>query len=69
MHITEPDHCEIVCDSLTGNRTTDEQTFTSINILAERLENVHKLHRTLIDIEFSPHIQALVEQELKLAVS
>ena len=69
MHITEPDHCEIVRDSLTGNRTTDEQTFTSINILAGRLENVHKLHRALIDIEFSPHIQALVEQELKLAVS
>jgi hypothetical protein len=69
MYTTELDHCEIVHDSLTGSRTIDEQTFDSINILAERLENVHKLHRALIDIEFSPHIQALVEQELKLAVS
>ena len=69
MYTTELDHCEIVHDSLAGNRTIDEQTFDSINILAEKLENVHKLHRAFIDIEFSPHIQALAEQEQKLAVS
>jgi hypothetical protein len=69
MYATDLDHCEIVRDSLTGNRSTDEQTFTSISILADRLNNIRKLHRTLIDIEFSPHVQALTEQELKLAVS
>jgi len=69
MHTMEQDHCQAVLDSLTGERTTDEQTFTSINILAERLENVRKLHRTLIDVEFSPFVQELVEQEMKLAVS
>lgn len=69
MYQNEYDHCEIVRDSLAGNRTTDEQTFASINILAERLENVRKQHRTFIDIEFSPQVQALAEQELKLAVS
>jgi hypothetical protein len=69
MHTTEQDHFEIVRDSLAGDRTTDEQTFTSINILAERLENVRKQHCTFTDIEFSPYVQALVEQELKLAVS
>jgi len=69
MHTIEQDHCEIVRDSLAGNRTIDEQTFASINVLAERLENVRKQHRTFIDIEFSPHVQALAEQELKLAVS
>jgi hypothetical protein len=69
MQTIEPDHFEIVRGSLAGDRTTDEQTFASINILAERLENVRKQHRTLIDIEFSPYVQALAEQELKLAVS
>ena len=69
MYTIEQDHCEIVLDSLTGSRTTDEQTFTSINILAERLENVRKVHRSLIDVELSPFVQALVEQEMKLAVS
>jgi hypothetical protein len=69
MFTIEHDHCEIVRDSLAGKRAIDEQTFASINILGERLQNVYKQHRTFIDIEFSPHIQALVEQELKLAVS
>lgn len=69
MYTSEPDHFEIVRDSLAGARTTDEQTFASINTLAERLDNVRKLHRALIDIEFSPYVQALIEQELKLAVS
>ena len=69
MYRTEMDHCQTVLDSLTGDRATDEQTFTSINILAERLGNVRKLHRALIDVEFSPFVQELVEQEMKLAVS
>ncbi|MCX5632849.1 MAG: MraZ N-terminal domain containing protein [Phycisphaerae bacterium] len=69
MYRTEMDHCQAVLDSLTGDRATDEQTFTSINILAERLGNVRKQHRALIDVEFSPFVQELVEQEMKLAVS
>jgi hypothetical protein len=69
MFNTEQEHCKIVLDSLTGKTATDEQTFTSINILAEKLENVHKLHRSLIDVEFSPYVSELAEQEMKLAVS
>ncbi len=69
MFATESDHCEAVLDSLTGSKTIDEQTFTSISILAERLENVRKLHRMFTDVEFSPFVQELVEQEMKLAVS
>jgi hypothetical protein len=69
MYAADLDPCEIVLESLVGNRTTDEQTFTSINILAERLENARKHHRALIDIEFSPFVQDIVEQEMKLAVS
>jgi hypothetical protein len=63
------DHYEIVRDSLNENGIVDEQTFASIHILAERLESVRKLHRAFIDIEFSPQVQALAEQESKLAVS
>lgn len=69
MYATDLDHCQIAADSLMGDRSTDEQTFTSISILADRLQNVRKLHHTFIGIEFSPHVQALIEQESKLAVS
>ena len=63
------DHCKVVMESLAGKRPTDEQTFASINLLSERLESVHKVHRRLVDVEFSPHVQALIEQESLLAIS
>jgi hypothetical protein len=63
------DHCKVVSQSLAGERPTDEQTFASINLLSERLESVHKVHRHLVDVEFSPHVQVLIEQESLLAIS
>jgi hypothetical protein len=65
----EMNHYQVVSQSLAGERPTDEQTFASINLLAERLQNVQKVHRSLIDVEFSPHVQALIEQESLLAIS
>jgi hypothetical protein len=66
---TDIDHCTTVQQSLTGKRLTDEHTFASINILADRLQNVHKLHPSLLGVEFSPQVQALIEQESILAIS
>jgi hypothetical protein len=63
------DYCATVQESLTGARPTDEQTFASINILADRLRNVHKLHPSFMGVEFSPQVQALIEQESILAIS
>jgi hypothetical protein len=56
-------------ESLTGQRPADEQTFASINLLAEKLQAVRKIHRRLVDVDFSPQVQALVEQESLLAIS
>jgi hypothetical protein len=63
------DHCTMVRDSLSGKRPADEQTFASINILTDRLRNVQKLHGSFLNVEFSPHVQALIEQESILAIS
>ncbi len=68
MH-TDIDHCKIVSQSLTGLRPADEQTFNSINFLADRLQTVRKAHPSLAGVEFSPQVQALVEQESLLAIS
>lgn len=66
---TDIDCCEVVSQSLTGQRPTDEQTFNSINLLADRLQAVRKAHPSLAGVEFSPQVQALVEQESLLAIS
>ncbi|HBG27247.1 MAG: hypothetical protein A2Y10_12525 [Planctomycetes bacterium GWF2_41_51] len=62
------DHCTTVLESLKGSRPADEQAFASINILADRLNNVHKMFPGL-NVEFSPQVQALIEQESVLAIS
>jgi hypothetical protein len=63
------DHCATVQASLIGGRPTDDHTFASINILADRLRNVQKLYPRLSGVEFSPQVQALIEQESILAIS
>jgi hypothetical protein len=68
MHM-DIDCCEVVSQSLTGLRPTDEQTFNSINLLADRLHTVRKAHPRMAGVEFSPQVQALIEQESLLAIS
>ena len=63
------DHCKVVMESLSGQRPSDEQTFASIDTLSERLHTIHNMHRRLVDVEFSPQVQALIEQETILAIS
>ena len=69
MITMETDHCQIVADSLSGERVTDEQTFSSIAVLSDRLEQLRKMHRAFVDVDFSPEVQALSEQEMTLALS
>ena len=66
---TDIDHCMTVSESLSGKRPADEQTFASISILADRLQTVHELHPCMLSVEFSPQVQALIEQESILAIS
>ncbi|MEN6385110.1 MAG: hypothetical protein ABFD79_07905 [Phycisphaerales bacterium] len=66
---TDIDHCTTVQLSLCGQRPADEQTFASINILADRLRNLKKINSAFANVEFSPQVQALIEQESILAIS
>ena len=69
MLTIEMDHCEIVAESLAGARSTDEQTFLSMAVLSDRLEQLRKTHRAFVDIDFSPQAMALTQQEMTLALS
>ena len=52
-------HCQIVEESLTGERTVDERTFASLAILAERLERLKKLNRIFSNVTFSSAVKKL----------
>jgi len=66
---TDIDHCTTVSEYLSGKRSADEQTFASISVLADRLQTVRKLHPAFMNVELSPQVQALIEQESVLAIS
>jgi hypothetical protein len=52
-------HCRIVNRTLTGKRAVDEQTFSSLAVLAERLERLKRLDKIFSNIEFSHYVKKL----------
>ena len=52
-------YCRIVSESLTGERTVDEQTFASLAILSERLERLKKVGGFFAEVGFSQDIKRL----------
>jgi hypothetical protein len=62
MMQTDVDHCQIVADSISGLRTTDEQTFASLTILTERLERLKRMGGPFADIDLSPDVRKLARK-------
>jgi len=60
------DHCEVVKETLSGKRTVDEQTLSSIAVLNERLERVKRLGQRFSRIEFSPSVRQLKNQSSRI---
>jgi hypothetical protein len=58
-------HFEIIEKSLSGERTVDEQTFTSAAILGERLERLKKLDERFETIGFSRGVKRLLKSQKK----
>ena len=52
-------HCRIVGESLAGERPVDEQTYTSVEVLAERLERLKQTSNLFAGVAFSPCAQKL----------
>ena len=62
-------HCQIVEQSLTGERAVDEQTFASLAILNERLERLKNLDGIFGHVTFSPDVKKLSRRRGTVAVS
>ncbi len=60
--------CQVVRDSMDGRRPVDEQTFTSLAILSERLERVRRLGKNFSNIKFSSAARKLARNENIVAV-
>jgi hypothetical protein len=62
-------HFEIVTESLTGGRSVDEETFSSVAVLAERLDRLKKTSSVFSNVSFSPELEELAEREMISAIS
>ena len=51
-------HCQVVGASLTGKRPVDEQTYTSVAVLSERLERLRQ-SPLFAGVTFSPQVKRL----------
>lgn len=65
----ELNHCQIVTESLSGQRATDEQTFAAMAVLTERLERVKQMDEVFAGIGFSPAAQELLSRDNPLPVA
>ncbi|HUS73294.1 MAG TPA: hypothetical protein VMY06_09540 [Sedimentisphaerales bacterium] len=65
---TDSNHCRIVEKSLTGERAVDEQTFSSLTILTERLERLKNMDEIFSGVTFSPDVRELKAQKNAVAV-
>jgi hypothetical protein len=65
---TDSNHCRIVAESLAGERQVDEQTFASLAILAEKLEQLKELDEAFAGVELSSDVRKLQSQKNTVAV-
>ena len=64
----DSNHCQVVRDSIVGERVVDGQTFASLAVLSERLERLKKLDKVFSDVAFSSAVEKLKSQNNKVLV-
>lgn len=62
-------HCQIVRESLTGDRPVDEQTGTSMAILGDRLERLKQSSPLFAGVMFSPYAMRVKRRADAMVVS
>ena len=63
------DDFEVIRKSISGQRPVDEETFSSVAVLAERLDRVKRNNKISADVCFSPQVEELALCEMISAIS
>jgi len=62
-------HCQIVANTLAGDRPVDEHTFASVAVLTERLDRLKSQGGFFSGVEFSPHVEKLKQHSEPLSIA
>ncbi len=68
MFEVNSNHCQIVNRSLAGERAVDEQTFSSLAILTERMERLKEVDGAFSNVGFSSSVMKLKERANAVAI-
>lgn len=63
------DHCQVVSDSLTGDRPVDSKALASLEVLKDRLAHLKQMDSRFAGIGLSPMAEQMSVQASALAVS
>ncbi len=69
MFTSQCDYLKTVKESIGGARPIDEDTLSSVAVLAERLEMLKRTNSLFQDVVFSDDVQELVDCEMISAIS
>jgi len=69
MFATKCDHFKVIIESLSDARPIDEETFSSVAVLAKRLERLKKTSKLFDDVGFSDEVEELASCEIISAIS
>ncbi len=68
MFEKQRDHFKIINASLAGSSPLDEETFSSVAVLSERLDKLKRSSDQFKDITFSDQLEELAECEMISAI-
>jgi len=69
MFASQHDHLKTVKESISGIRPINEDTLSSVAVLAERLEKLKETSSLFADVAFSDDVQELADCEMISAIS
>ena len=67
--VAENSYYQVLSDTLTGSRAVDEESFSAVAVLAERLDTLKRTNSMFEGISFSPEVEELASCEMVSALS
>ncbi|MHC5060079.1 MAG: hypothetical protein ACYTFK_03220 [Planctomycetota bacterium] len=69
MFNTECNHFDVINQAISGRKDVDEETFSSVAVLAERLDRLKKANHLFDEVDFSEQVEELATCEMISAIS
>jgi hypothetical protein len=67
--VAENSYYQVLSDTVTGSRAVDEESFSAVAVLGERLETLKRASSMFVGVSFSPEVEELASCEMVSVLS